>query len=87
MGQMWAHPSLTPSVCFEDTSSSIYPAPPPLPSDRVASVGWKPQSGNLAKRGRGGTPFSTALLRVGWFLFVIACEVWGCGVGPGAACC
>jgi len=27
-----------------------------------------------------GTPFSAALLRVGWFLFVIACEVWAVGL-------
>lgn len=72
MGQMWAHPSLTPSVCFEDTSSSIYPAPPPLPSDRVASVGWKPQSGNLAKRGRGGNPILHSPTE-GWVVSVCYC--------------
>ena len=69
---------------FEDTSSSICPAPPPLPSDRVASVGWKPQSGNLAK-GRWGTPSSAALLRVGWFLFLswpVRCGAVGRVQGP-----
>ena len=69
---------------FEDTSSSICPAPPPLPSDRVASVGWKPQSGNLAKGGW-GTPSSAALQRVGWFLFLswpVRCGAVGWVQGP-----
>lgn len=82
-GQMWAHPSLTPGVALR-TLPPPSVLPRPLFHQTVASVGWKPQSGNLAK-GRWGTPSSAALLRVGWFLFLswpVRCGAVGRVQGP-----